>query len=246
LFDGALEDAVGRPAGQFGLLECDEVDVGRYGSEHVRRVVTTEFAVSERIEGMHQPTSATAPGFVVRQEPYAGGGPRRVVEEAEAELIARYGALSDDELGLTAAMFDPPKGTFLVARSGDGDVVGGVGVRPFEPVPGVGEIKRLWVDQVWRRRGLGLVLMARSRLWRTASASPLSNWRPATASPKRWLSTKGPGGDAADTTMPVPSSRTGTSNSPNRCTESAAKSLRGAGTDRCTAGRRRDRRHGPS
>ena len=108
---------------------------------------------------MHEPTSDTELGIVIGQEPYAGSGPRRVVEEAEAELIARYGGLSDDECGLTAAMFDPPKGTFLVARAGDGDVVGGVGVRPFEPVPGVGEIKRLWVDPVWRRRRLGRVLM---------------------------------------------------------------------------------------
>jgi GNAT superfamily N-acetyltransferase len=115
--------------------------------------------VSERIEGMHQPTSATTLGIVIRQEPGAGSGPRRVVEEAEAELIARYEGLSDEELGLTAAMFDPPQGTFLVARSRDVDVVGGVGVRTFEAVPGVGEIKRLWVDPAWRRRGLGRVLM---------------------------------------------------------------------------------------
>jgi GNAT superfamily N-acetyltransferase len=110
---------------------------------------------------MHQPTSPSAPDVVIGPEPYAGDGPRRVVDEAEAELVARYGGLTDDELGLTAAMFDPPKGAFLVARSGDGDgeVVGGVGVRPFEPVAGVGEIKRLWVEPTWRGRGLGRVLM---------------------------------------------------------------------------------------
>ncbi len=34
LLNGAFEDAVGRPAGQFGLLEGDEVGVGGYGSEH--------------------------------------------------------------------------------------------------------------------------------------------------------------------------------------------------------------------
>jgi GNAT superfamily N-acetyltransferase len=110
---------------------------------------------------MHQPASPSALDVVIGPEPYAGDGPRRVVEEAEAELVARYGRLTEDELGLTAAMFDPPKGRFLVARLGDGnsEVVGGVGVRPFEPVAGVGEIKRLWVEPTWRRRGLGRVLM---------------------------------------------------------------------------------------
>jgi GNAT superfamily N-acetyltransferase len=108
---------------------------------------------------MHEPTSDTPLGIVIGREPYAGSGPRRVVEEAEAELIVRYGGLSDEELGLTAATFEPPKGTFLVARSDDGEVVGGVGVRLFEPVPGGGEIKRLWVDPLWRGRGLGGMLM---------------------------------------------------------------------------------------
>jgi GNAT superfamily N-acetyltransferase len=98
-------------------------------------------------------------GVVIGPEPYAGEGPRRIVEAAEAELVARYGGLTDDELRLTAAMFDLPAGVFLVARSAEGLAVGGVGVRPFEPEAGVGEIKRLWVDPSWRRRGLGVTLM---------------------------------------------------------------------------------------
>jgi GNAT superfamily N-acetyltransferase len=121
--------------------------------------LTAGIAVSERIEGMHQPTSAKSVGVVIRPEPYTGAGPRRVVEEAETELVARYGGLADDEFGLTAAMFEPPAGTFLVARSAEGLVVGGVGVRPFEQEAGVGEVKRLWVDPAWRRRGLARMLM---------------------------------------------------------------------------------------
>jgi len=106
---------------------------------------------------MHQPPSAL--DVAIGPEAYAGDGPRRVVEAAEDELVLRYGGLDPSETGLTAAMFDPPAGTFLVARSGDGAVVGGVGVRPYEHEPGVGEIKRLWVDPVWRRHGLGRRLM---------------------------------------------------------------------------------------
>jgi putative acetyltransferase len=120
--------------------------------------LTTEIVVSERIEGMEEPTAAVV-GVVIGPEPYGGDGPRRVVEAAEAELLSRYGGLTADELGLTATMFDRPAGTFLMARSAEGDVVGGVGVRPFEAVAGVGEIKRLWVDPTWRRCGLGRLLM---------------------------------------------------------------------------------------
>ncbi len=66
--------------------------------------------------------------------------------QAEAEIVERYGVLDDGERGLTAAMFDPPAGAFLVARRGGaaGPPVGGVGVRALGP--GIGEVRRLWVD----------------------------------------------------------------------------------------------------
>jgi GNAT superfamily N-acetyltransferase len=87
-----------------------------------------------------------------------------VVARAEEELVARYGMLDDGELGLTAAMFDPPAGSFVVARvDGDGDSdgdahpVGGAGVRTV--APGTGEVRRLWVDPEWRRRGVARALM---------------------------------------------------------------------------------------
>ena len=41
LLDGAFEDALRRPAGQFGLLEGNEVDVGRDGREHGRQMAWT-------------------------------------------------------------------------------------------------------------------------------------------------------------------------------------------------------------
>lgn len=108
---------------------------------------------------MNGRTSAPWGQTVILREHFDGDGARYVVEAAEEELVARYGGLAPEELGLTAAMFDPPAGTFLVARSGGNAVVGGVGVRPFRLTSGVGEIKRLWVDPAWRRCGLGRKMM---------------------------------------------------------------------------------------
>jgi GNAT superfamily N-acetyltransferase len=106
----------------------------------------------------------------VRREPFDTEGCRWVVARAEEELVARYGMLDDGELGLTAAMFDPPTGSFVVARvdgdgDGDGDgeadgdaqPVGGAGVRTV--APGEGEVRRVWVDPEWRRRGVARALM---------------------------------------------------------------------------------------
>jgi GNAT superfamily N-acetyltransferase len=84
-----------------------------------------------------------------------------VVAQAEAELVARYGFLDDGELGLTAAMFDPPAGVFLMARTESrGEPVGGVGLRTVAMETGTGEVRRLWVDPAWRGRGVGRELMA--------------------------------------------------------------------------------------
>jgi GNAT superfamily N-acetyltransferase len=122
---------------------------------------------------MRAPTDA----FRIEPEPYESDDRRWLVAQAEAELIARYGALEAGELGLTAAMFEPPQGSFLVARVDGGQTpspqrpVGGVGLRSL--VEGVGEVRRLWVDPSRRGRGVGRALMA--RLERSALELGLEN-----------------------------------------------------------------------
>ncbi|HEY1826620.1 MAG TPA: GNAT family N-acetyltransferase [Acidimicrobiales bacterium] len=108
---------------------------------------------------MERATSPLDPGhsIVIGTEPFASPAPSAVVAEAERELLMRYGFLADSEADLVADMFDAPLGAFLVARSPDGVVVGGVGVRTREP--GVGEVKRLWVAPDGRGRGIGRALM---------------------------------------------------------------------------------------
>jgi GNAT superfamily N-acetyltransferase len=81
------------------------------------------------------------------------------VAQAEAELVARYGSLDDGELGLTATMFDPPVGVFLIARTESrAEPVGGAGLRTVATE--TGEVRRVWVDPAWRGRGIGRDLMA--------------------------------------------------------------------------------------
>ena len=96
---------------------------------------------------------------VVGTEPYGADASRWVVGRAEAELVSRYGFLAPSETGLTGAQFDPPAGAFLVARPETaGPPVGGVGLRGISP--GLGEVRRLWVDPDWRCLGVAHDLMA--------------------------------------------------------------------------------------
>jgi putative acetyltransferase len=120
--------------------------------------------VSERIEAVDRPPSqarheSVAGAIVTAREPFDSAGPRWVVTQAQAELVTRYGFLDSGELHLTAAMFDPPGGAFLVARtSSDAPPIGGVGLRPVDEW--TGEIKRLWVDPGCRGSGTARTLMA--------------------------------------------------------------------------------------
>jgi GNAT superfamily N-acetyltransferase len=117
-------------------------------------------ATSERIEGMDRPASALPGGVSLAVEPYGGDGAQWVVAGAEAEIVERYGFLDFGERGLKAPMFDPPQGAFVVARRAGaaGPPAGGVGVRALRP--GVGQIRRLWVDPAWRGHGIARALMA--------------------------------------------------------------------------------------
>ena len=75
----------------------------------------------------------------------------------EEEYLRRYGR--NDELSTTeASEFDPPGGGFVILLDGPVTAAGG-GFRPH--APGVCEIKRMWTNPAYRRRGLaGQVLDA--------------------------------------------------------------------------------------
>jgi GNAT superfamily N-acetyltransferase len=130
--------------------------------------------MSERIEPVNRPTPTTPVFVSVGREPSTADGPGLIIAAAVAELLARYGSLSPYELSLDASTFDPPRGAFLVARAdGGGGPVGGVGVRGISAAAGAGiggtgdggaggstaEVRRLWVDQAWRGRGVARALM---------------------------------------------------------------------------------------
>jgi GNAT superfamily N-acetyltransferase len=114
---------------------------------------------------MHQPASALPANFVLAREAYGDDAPRWVVRQAEAEIVRRYGGLDRRQLGLTAAMFDPPRGALLAARRDHaaGPRIGGVGVRTVDSRSAEGarrgEIRRLWVDPARRRHGVARRLM---------------------------------------------------------------------------------------
>ena len=81
---------------------------------------------------------------------------RRLQEAQQAELGALFGfrgfALADPP------QFCPPRGTFLVAYAGAEAVACG-GICPLEALPGTAELKRMYTDPEWRRRGIGVRIL---------------------------------------------------------------------------------------
>jgi GNAT superfamily N-acetyltransferase len=84
---------------------------------------------------------------------------RAAMEAYFAELDSLFPGGFDpgDALTADAPAFDPPGGAFVLIR--DGSAVAGCGGMLTLP-DGVGEIKRMWVDPVYRGRGLAPRLLA--------------------------------------------------------------------------------------
>jgi DNA-binding MarR family transcriptional regulator/GNAT superfamily N-acetyltransferase len=81
---------------------------------------------------------------------------RAAVAKYFAELQKRFGFNSTGLGTKDAAALRPPDGMFMIARS-DGQPVACGGVQTI--APGIGEIKRMWVDGRWRGAGLGSRLL---------------------------------------------------------------------------------------
>jgi GNAT superfamily N-acetyltransferase len=94
----------------------------------------------------------------IRQVRYADPLALRIVEEALADLSARYGG-SGDSTPVDPAEFDPPDGAFLVAMAADAPV-GCVGWRSHGGDGSTAELKRLYTSPVVRGTGVARRLLA--------------------------------------------------------------------------------------
>lgn len=94
---------------------------------------------------------------VIAAEPVDGPDARALLAAYLGEITGSFGvAIAPDPDGAAAGLA-PPTGRFLVVRL-DGRPVGCGGVRTV--APGVGEVKRMWLDPSCRGRGLGHRLLA--------------------------------------------------------------------------------------
>lgn len=91
----------------------------------------------------------------LRALPYDDPVAQYLVEQVQEEYVVRYGGR--DAAAVDPADFRPPAGLFLVAEV-DG-VPAGCGAWRIRP-PGDVEIKRVYVEPAFRRRGLAQRLMA--------------------------------------------------------------------------------------
>ena len=96
--------------------------------------------------------------------PLTDVGVQRLIAEVQAEYVVRYGGV--DRTPMEPAEFDPPTGLFVLGRLGGEPVAcGGWRTR----TPGTAEIKRMYVSEHVRRRGLAVLVLA--ELERSAAAA---------------------------------------------------------------------------
>ncbi len=92
---------------------------------------------------------------------YADPDAALLVEEVQAEYVARYGGR--DETPLDPLMFEPPTGTFLVGYLGDDPVATGAWRRHDVVSLGLGrtaEVKRMYVVPRAQRQGHARTMLA--------------------------------------------------------------------------------------
>lgn len=94
--------------------------------------------------------------IALRPVPVTGPAAQACLAAYYAELSDRFGTLFEPGEEPDPAIYDPPRGVFLLAERG-GTVMGCVGLRPDN---GAGEVKRLWIAPEARGRGLSRRLMA--------------------------------------------------------------------------------------
>ncbi len=107
----------------------------------------------------------------IRRVPISHPDALRLVEEVQAEYVARYGGI--DATPLDAAVFEPPSGEFFVAYRDDEPVATGAW-RRRDDVEAFGtrrtaEVKRMYV--VPGARGTGLARRLLARLEESAAAA---------------------------------------------------------------------------
>jgi len=98
-------------------------------------------------------------GVRLRAVGYADPVAYELVERVQQEYVRRYGGR--DEAAVDPAEFEPPVGSFLVAAvDGVPAGCGGWRVHGYGAAPGSVEVKRVYVEPAFRRRGLAQLLMA--------------------------------------------------------------------------------------
>jgi ribosomal protein S18 acetylase RimI-like enzyme len=100
------------------------------------------------------PAGTVTDVFLIEPCSYADPVAAKLVAELQAEYVTRYGG--PDETPVEPGEFDPPDGLFLVG-SLDGDAVAAGGWRRVGD--GLAEIKRMYVAERARRRGLSRQLL---------------------------------------------------------------------------------------
>jgi GNAT superfamily N-acetyltransferase len=95
----------------------------------------------------------------LRAVPYSDPVAHELVERVQQEYVRRYGGR--DEAAVDPAEFEAPLGSFLVAEvDGVPAGCGGWRVHGYGTAPGAVEVKRVYVEPAFRRRGLAQLLVA--------------------------------------------------------------------------------------